>query len=110
MAIMNHLKLLNKNIIISAAADGIGRSIAEYCMNNGANVYLSDKDIDKLSLLKDHKNYNKTLFIKKVTANDPKSVLNYYLNIKDDISSIDGLINNVGIAGPTANIENIEVM
>ena len=38
---MNHQKLINKNIVISAAADGIGWSIAEHCMNNGAMfIYL----------------------------------------------------------------------
>ena len=36
---MNHQKLVNKNIVISAAADGIGWSIAEHCMNNGANFF-----------------------------------------------------------------------
>jgi NAD(P)-dependent dehydrogenase (short-subunit alcohol dehydrogenase family) len=106
---MNRQKLLNKNIVISAAADGIGWSIAEFCMNNGAKVYLSDIDDDKLSLLKDHKNYNKTLFVKKIKANDPDSVKNYYLELKNYISSIDGLINNVGIAGPTGNIENLDI-
>ena len=106
---MNHQKLLNKNIIISAAADGIGWSIAEHCMNNGAIVYLSDIDNDKLSLLKSHKNYNKTLFIKKIKANDPKGVSKYFLKLKDHISSIDGLINNVGISGPTGKIENMEI-
>ena len=38
-------KLINKNIIISAAADGIGWCIAEFCLNEGANVYLSDNKI-----------------------------------------------------------------
>ena len=106
---MNHQKLLNKNIVISAAADGIGRSIAEYCMTNGATVYLSDIDNDKLSLLRDHKNYNKTLFIDRVKSNDAKSVFNYCLDLKKKITSIHGLINNVGIAGPTGNIEDLEI-
>ena len=106
---MNHQKLLNKNIVISAAADGIGWSIAEHCMNNGATVYLSDINKSKLSLLKNHKNYNKTLFVKNVKANDAASVLNYYLELKDNISSIDGLINNVGIAGPTGKIEDLKI-
>ena len=106
---MNQQKLLNKNIVISAAADGIGWSIAEYCMNYGATVYLSDINKDKLTLLKSHKNYNKTLFVKEVKANDSESVLNYSLELKDNISSIDGLINNVGIAGPTGQIENLEI-
>ncbi len=106
---MNHQKLLNKKIVISAAADGIGWSIAEYCMNNGATVYLSDININKLSLLKGHKNYNKTLFLEKVKTNDPESVLNYSLELKDNVSSIDCLINNVGISGPTGKIEDLKI-
>jgi NAD(P)-dependent dehydrogenase (short-subunit alcohol dehydrogenase family) len=106
---MNHQKLINKNIIISAAADGIGWSIAEYCMNNGAKVFLSDINEDKLSLLKHHKNYNTSLFLKKVNANIADNVLDYSLELKNKISSIDGLINNVGIAGPTGKIEDLEI-
>lgn len=106
---MKRQKLLNKNIVISAAADGIGWSIAEYCLQNGAVVYLTDIDEVKLSLLKNHKNYNKTLFTKKINANNPDSVSNYFLELRDQILSIDGLINNVGIAGPTAKIEDIEI-
>ena len=106
---MKHQRLHNKNIVISAAADGIGWSIADSCMYHGATVYLTDINKDKLSLLKDHKNYNKSLFIKKVKANDSNSVLEYFLELKKSISSVDGLINNVGIAGPTGNIEDLEI-
>ena len=106
---MNQQKLINKNIIISAAADGIGWSIAENCIVNGATVFLTDINEDKLSLLRSHKSYNTNLFIKKVKANNHESVLNYFLELKDQISSIDGLINNVGIAGPTGNIENLDI-
>ena len=41
---MNQLKLLNKKIIISAAANGIGWSIAQECMLNGAIIYITDKN------------------------------------------------------------------
>ena len=58
MATINHQKLLSKNIVISAAADGIGWSIAEHCMTKGYNVFLTDINEDKLSLLESHKNYN----------------------------------------------------
>lgn len=106
---MSHQKLLNKNIVISASADGIGWAIAQYCMKNGATVYLSDINSEKLSLLKNHKNYNKTLFVKNVKANDSESVLKYSLELSNHISSIDGLINNVGISGPTGKIEDLKI-
>jgi NAD(P)-dependent dehydrogenase (short-subunit alcohol dehydrogenase family) len=106
---MNHQKLVNKNIVISAAADGIGWAIAEHCMNNGANVFLTDIDDNRLTLLKNHKNYDTSLFLKKVKANNPEDVLNYFLELKDHIHNIDGLINNIGIAGPTGKIEDLEI-
>ena len=106
---MNHQKLVNKNIVISAAADGIGWAIAEHCMNNGANVFLTDIDDNRLTLLKNHKNYDTSLFLKKVKANNPEDVLNYFLELKDRIPNIDGLINNIGIAGPTGKIEDLEI-
>jgi NAD(P)-dependent dehydrogenase (short-subunit alcohol dehydrogenase family) len=106
---MSPKKLTNKNIIISAAADGIGWSIAEICMNNGASVFISDINENKLSLLKEHKNYNSSLFIKKVNSNNPQDVLNYFSELKNQITTIDALINNVGIAGPTGKIEELEI-
>ena len=106
---MSPKKLTNKNIIISAAADGIGWSIAEICMNNGASVFISDINENKLSLLKEHKNYNSSLFIKKVNSNNPQDVLNYFSELKNQITTIDALINNVGISGPTGKIEELEI-
>ena len=106
---MSPQKLTNKNIIISAAADGIGWAMAEICMNNGASVFISDINENKLSLLKEHKNYNSSLFIKKVNSNNPQDVLNYFSELKNQITTIDALINNVGIAGPTGKIEELEI-
>ena len=54
---MNQKKLINKKIIISAAAEGIGWSIAQKCINNGAFVYISDKNseaLEKLSKMNDN--------------------------------------------------------
>ena len=46
---MNQPKLTNKNIVISAAADGIGWCIAEFCLKEGANVYITDVDKKKIN-------------------------------------------------------------
>jgi len=106
---MNQPKLINKNIIISAAADGIGWCIAEFCLNEGANVYISDVDDKKIAIRKQHDKYNKNLFVSKVDASDSKRVQNYFFELKKKISSIDALINNVGISGPTGKLEDLEV-
>ena len=79
---MNQLKLTNKNIVISAAADGICCCIAEFCLNEGANVFISDIDENKLEDKKKHIKYNKNLFIHKVDASKNIKVEEYFLDLK----------------------------
>ena len=106
---MNQLKLTNKNIVISAAADGIGWCIAESCLNEGANVFISDIDENKLEDKKKHIKYNKNLFIHKVDSCKNIKVEEYFLELKKNINKIDALINNVGIAGPTGKLEDLQI-
>ena len=106
---MNQLKLLNKKIIISAAANGIGWSIAQECMLNGAIVYLTDKNNESLDEISKHDLHEKQLYLDKVNANDAQEVENYFNKIKNKVDSIDALVNNVGIAGPTGKLEEINI-
>ena len=106
---MNQKKLLNKKIIISAAADGIGWSIAQECMLNGAIVYITDKNNESLDKISKHKLYEKQLFLDRVNSENFKEVENYFNKIKKKINNIDALINNVGIAGPTGSLEKINI-
>ena len=106
---MSQRKLLNKKIIISAAADGIGWSIAQECMLNGAIVYLTDKNNESLDEISKHDLYEKQLFLDKVNAHDAQEVENYFIKIKNNVDNIDALINNVGIAGPTGKLEELNI-
>ena len=106
---MNQLKLANKNIVISAAADGIGWCIAEFCLNEGANVFISDINQNKIELRKQHIKYNKNLFIHNVDTSESTKVREYFEELKRNINSIDALINNVGIQGPTGRLEDLEI-
>ena len=106
---MNQPKLLNKKIIISAAADGIGWSIAQECMSNGALVYVSDKNKEALDNISRHDLYEKQLFLDRVNTHNFQEVENYFNKIKDKVDKIDALINNVGIAGPTGKLEDLDI-
>jgi len=106
---MNQSKLLNKKIIISAAADGIGWSIAQECMSNGAIVYITDKNNESLKKISKHKLHEKKLFLDKVNSENFKEVENYFNKIKHKVDNIDALINNVGIAGPTGKLEELNI-
>ena len=106
---MNQLKLLNKKIIISAAAEGIGWSIAQECMQNGAIVYLTDKNNESLDKISKHDLYEKQLFLDRVNAHDAQEVEDYFNKIENKVDSVDALINNVGIAGPTGRLEELNI-
>ncbi len=106
---MNQKKLLNKKIIISAAADGLGWSIAQACMLNGALVYITDKNNEALENISKHDLFEKQLFLDKVNTNNAQEVENYFIKIKNNVDNIDALINNVGIAGPTGRLEEINI-
>ena len=98
-----------KNIIISAAADGIGWSIASLSLDKGYNVYLSDINQKRIDIINKHPLINKKLFIDNVDAKNQDSVEKYFYSLKERIASIDALINNVGIAGPTGPMESLSI-
>ena len=100
---------VSKNIVISAAADGIGWCITSSFLDQGYTVYASDINQNKIDQLNTHPLINKRLFIDNVNAGDATSVKKYFKSLKLKISSIDALINNVGIAGPTGTMEDISV-
>jgi len=106
---MNQKSLFNKKIVISAAADGIGWSIAQECMSNGALVYVSDKNKEALDNISRHDLYEKQLFLDRVNTHNFQEVENYFNKIKDKVDKIDALINNVGIAGPTGKLEDLDI-
>ena len=105
---MAKLDLQNKKYVISAAADGLGLSIAEKIINHGGIAYITDIDKNKINLIKSNKKYKNKVFAKKLDCTKPNEIKKYFDNIKKN-TKIDGLINNVGIAGPTDYLENISV-
>ena len=98
---------MSKTIVISAAADGIGLCITNSFLDKGYTVFASDINQKKIDILNEHPLINNKLFIHRVDAGDANSVKSYFESLK--LSSIDAIINNVGIAGPTETMEDISV-
>ena len=98
--------LLNKKFIISAAAQGIGFSIAEKIIQNGGVVYLSDINQKKIELINSNKKYKNKIYAQKIDCNNPNEIKKYFKSLKN-LKKIDGLINNIGIAGPTKYLHTI---
>ena len=100
--------LKNKKIIISAGASGIGWATTKICVARGALAYLCDVDSKAISKVKKHPSYNKRIFVSETNASDEKEVVDFFHKIKKKFRNLDALINNVGIAGPTGEIEKLD--
>ncbi len=101
-----NINLKNKTYVISAAADGIGFAIAKKIINSGGKVYISDINKKKINAI--NKKYKNKIFATEIDCTSPDEIKNYFNKLKS-LKKIDGLINNVGIAGPTKSLENIKI-
>jgi len=101
------LSLNNKKIIISAGASGIGWATAKICLSKGAIVYICDIDTKSLKKIQKHPLNKKKLFAYECDASDEYEVSDFFNQVTKKTKKIDALINNVGIAGPTGNIEKL---
>lgn len=95
----------NFTALISAGASGIGRSIAESLLSQGARVHICDISQPAIErFLEDNPSATATL----CDASDFKQVATVYNDLKTHYGRLDLLVNNVGIAGPTAAVEDID--
>lgn len=92
------MRIKNKIIVITGAAQGLGASIAKRLGRLGASLALIDLNKEKLLLLQQELSaveINSEIFIADV-ANE-EQVVDVFSNIKRHFSTIDGLVNNAGI-------------
>ena len=104
---MSSNSLQNKKIVISGGASGIGWATTKICVAKGASVYLCDIDNLALNKIKKHPSYNKKIFAVNADASKESEVIKFFKIVKKQFKYLDGLINNVGVAGPTGSIEKL---
>lgn len=93
-------------ILVTAGAAGIGRAIASTFADAGANVLVCDLDAAALSDIR--ASYPRI----EATATDvsaPEQVDRMFDLVASRLGGLDVLVNNAGIAGPTAKVEDISV-
>ena len=105
---MFNLSLKNKKIVISAGASGIGWATTKVCISRGAQVFLCDIDEQLINKINKNNKYKNKIFAYECDASNESEVSNFFLNVLKKTKKIDALINNVGIAGPTATLEKID--
>ena len=100
--------LKNKKIVISAGASGIGWATTKICISRGAQVFLCDINKKLINKIKKNNKYKNKIFAYECDASDEYQVLNFFNQIKEKLKTVDALINNIGIAGPTGTLDKLE--
>lgn len=87
--------LEGKRIVVTGAGAGIGAAIAETACGYGAEVF--GVDIDQDTDVAGH-----------YDVADEADVARLFAAAVEQMGGIDGLVNNVGIAGPTGRVEDLD--
>jgi len=91
-------------VFISAGASGIGRAIADMLILHGAKVHICDVSQDFLDgFKKQHPQHGATI----ADVSKEADVARVFQDIESTLGGLDALINNAGIAGPTAGVDEI---
>ncbi|WP_425403279.1 SDR family oxidoreductase [Hwanghaeella sp.] len=100
------IDLKGSRVFISAGASGIGRAMVDTFVKANAKVYTCDVVDETLEDLR-----AKYPSVKAVNCDcaDYEAVSAMFEDIEKTLGGLDVLVNNVGIAGPTARVEDIEL-
>lgn len=96
------LELEGAHIIVTAGAQGIGRSIVEAYLAEGAHVATCDIDEAALAALPPE------VFRQRADMADAGQIADFMAAAIDHLGGLDVLINNAGIAGPTGAVEELD--
>ena len=93
-------------VLVSGAATGIGRSIAESFLAAGAAVHICDASQENLDdFLAANSSASGTL----ADVSDAAQVDRVFADLNERYGGLNVLVNNAGIAGPTAAVEDVAV-
>jgi len=85
---------MSKNILITGATSGIGKSISLLAMRRGHKLFITGRNEDELIRMASGKS---NVFYKKCDVRSPYEVSEICSSAKSNMGSIDVLINNAGI-------------
>lgn len=95
------LNLADARVIVTAGAAGIGRAIVDGFLAEGARVATCDIDEQALATLPAE------VFARRVDVADAAALRGFVAEAAAHLGGLDCLVNNAGIAGPTARVEDV---
>jgi len=105
------IDLTKKNILITGASSGIGKSCAYKFAKEGSNIILTARRVDKLKEIAGDltKNYNVKCEYFELDVRDKNKVNETIEQILDQFSNIDILINSAGLAKGLESVQDATV-
>ena len=97
---------MSQRVMITAAASGIGRAIAKAFYDEGANVHICDMNEEALDVFRDD---FPDIAATRVDVQSEAEVDAWFDDALEDLGGLDVMVNNAGIKGPTAPIDDIEL-
>ncbi len=100
------MKLLDgQRALITGAGSGIGKVMAQHFEKAGARIWICDADTNNLEQsLKENPDWNGT----PCDVSEENQVDQLFKEMSDSFGGLEILVNNAGIAGPTAPVEEID--
>jgi len=100
------MKLLDgQRALVTGAGSGIGKVMAQHFEKAGARIWICDADTNNLEQsLKENPDWNGT----PCDVSDENQVDQLFKEMSDSFGGLEILVNNAGIAGPTAPVEEID--
>ena len=97
---------MRQRVMITAAADGIGRAIAKAFAAEGARVHICD--VNEAALARFREDFPE-IAASHVNVRNEGEVDSWFDDALEDLGGLDVLVNNAGIKGPTAPVDDIEL-
>ena len=97
---------MSQRVMITAAASGIGRAIAEAFQAKGARVHICDANEEALSSFRAT---NPNIAATRVNVRSETEIDTWFDEALNHLGGLDVLVNNAGIKGPTAAVDDIEL-
>jgi NAD(P)-dependent dehydrogenase (short-subunit alcohol dehydrogenase family) len=100
------MQMKGLRVLVTAGANGIGRSTARAFAAEGARVHICDVDADALDAMATS---DPSISRSYCDVSDRASVERLFEEIARTLGGLDCLVNNAGIAGPTGRVDEITV-